>query len=277
MFLQPEKVPVKVYLSTDKDAPRLDRTPNCVQTILKACLVTGYGEKEPAGWTMPFEDTAKGVKVLQPADSPHIPFFVRLSGDTGREMTVQVYQEMTSVDDGVLKLSIGSNQKLQYSAQTNSEHWVLVASERSFYFALERSSAGSVPLNKSGLSIFCGDTIKNTQGERAVVLVYSANYGFFNTSTGTSNQAAILTTAKQGSLYAKSQFDGAKNLSKQALLSPVLLEFDGEIYALPFYSSSNTQSQNRQEIQGYGRIFINHGHAAWYATNAYVPIDYWEY
>lgn len=130
-FLTPVKVPVKVYLSTDKDAPRLDRTPNCVATILKACLVTGYGDKQPAGWSLAFEDNSKGVKVLKPADSPYIPFFVRLSNDTGRAVKVHIYQDMTNVDDGNLKLSF-DNSSFSYTDNQQDGRWLVVATERNF-------------------------------------------------------------------------------------------------------------------------------------------------
>lgn len=48
-ILTPIRYPVKVFYSTDTVAPQLDRQPNCLQVILKACLITGYGEKTGAG------------------------------------------------------------------------------------------------------------------------------------------------------------------------------------------------------------------------------------
>ena len=54
-----ERVPVKVYRWDDEGAPRVSIGAGDIKTILKACLVTGYGEnenrKEPLGWEMPFE------------------------------------------------------------------------------------------------------------------------------------------------------------------------------------------------------------------------------
>ncbi len=52
----PIKFPVKFYSWQDTDAPILEDVDGCIKTILKACLVNGYGDKEGAGWTMPFED-----------------------------------------------------------------------------------------------------------------------------------------------------------------------------------------------------------------------------
>lgn len=55
-FLNPIELPVKIYKSTDARAPQLNLPDKATNdeylTIFKACLVTGYGEKQAAGWTM---------------------------------------------------------------------------------------------------------------------------------------------------------------------------------------------------------------------------------
>ena len=55
-----ERVPVKVYRWDDAGAPQVLPAEGDIKTILKACLVTGYGEnenrKEPLGWEIPFEN-----------------------------------------------------------------------------------------------------------------------------------------------------------------------------------------------------------------------------
>ena len=53
--------PVTLYQSTDTDAPQLANAQGSLKTLLKACLVTGYGDKQPLGWAMPFEEDNKGV------------------------------------------------------------------------------------------------------------------------------------------------------------------------------------------------------------------------
>ena len=73
MFSQTTKIPAKVYRSTDKDAPKLDAVAGSLKTLLKACLVTGYGaddsRKEPAGWAMPFENDVSAVFRSQSPES----------------------------------------------------------------------------------------------------------------------------------------------------------------------------------------------------------------
>lgn len=285
-FLQPEKVPVKVYLSTDKDAPRLDRTPNCVATILKACLVTGYGDKEGAGWTMPFEDTTKGAKVLKPADSPHIPFFMRLSQDTGREMTVQVYQEMSDIDTGELKLQCDTPFKYAIGSPI-SHRWVVIACGRAFWLFHETGNRNGIKTTQLGTYLYCGDTAKNTRGERAVYLKhtggswgvdYEERYDiFYNSSNGGVITGKLFDITNPFNLNPQSFFDGKKSISTRTLLSPVVVMAGGEVWALPAFGSSTLHQDNYALIEGYGREFINHSTATAHIQNFYVPTDYWEF
>lgn len=54
-FLNPVSLPVKRFKSTDADAPQINynaRTAGDVKAVLKACLVTGYGATDSAGWSI---------------------------------------------------------------------------------------------------------------------------------------------------------------------------------------------------------------------------------
>ncbi|MDN5665062.1 MAG: hypothetical protein L0G41_02410 [Psychrobacter sp.] len=54
-FLNPVSEPVLRFSSTDTDAPQINyaaRVAGDVKTVLKACLVTGYGAKPSAGWSI---------------------------------------------------------------------------------------------------------------------------------------------------------------------------------------------------------------------------------
>ena len=48
----PTKVPVTVFRSTDAGAPELKVEPGSLKTLLKTCLVSGYGGKQGLGWQM---------------------------------------------------------------------------------------------------------------------------------------------------------------------------------------------------------------------------------
>ena len=55
-LLLPVRYPAKLYSHNDPDAPQISNTDGAIKTIIKACLVTGYGAKAGAGWTALFED-----------------------------------------------------------------------------------------------------------------------------------------------------------------------------------------------------------------------------
>lgn len=68
-FLNPINEPVLMYSSTDANAPQINyaaRAAGDVKTVLKACLVTGYGTKQGAGWTMQNE-TATVAEFVSPS------------------------------------------------------------------------------------------------------------------------------------------------------------------------------------------------------------------
>lgn len=54
-----QRVPVTVFRWDDEGAPQVELAAGSIKTILKACLVTGYGEgnkrKDGLGWEMAFE------------------------------------------------------------------------------------------------------------------------------------------------------------------------------------------------------------------------------
>lgn len=68
-FLNPISEPVLMYSSTDANAPQINlaaRTAGDVKTVLKACLVTGYGTKQGAGWSIQNE-TATVAEFVSPS------------------------------------------------------------------------------------------------------------------------------------------------------------------------------------------------------------------
>lgn len=70
----PVKYPVKYYSWQDAQAPQLSNADGVIKTILKACLVTGYGSKQGAGWTALFEDAYRIVlrRPLRTGNPPDI-------------------------------------------------------------------------------------------------------------------------------------------------------------------------------------------------------------
>lgn len=296
-LITPERVPVTVYRWDDANAPVLDRKANCVASIFKACLVTGYGSKRPAGWSMPYEDMTKNIKVFRPPTSSYQDFYLRISADTGQQMAVQIYSAMTNINTGDLKLQCAS--PYQYNTGDPpgraTGKWVMIASSRGFWFFAEvQDYNAQYSADYQGSYIYAGDTCSDENGLRNICLMHSGgseNYmnpkaNFMQGLTTMPHQATAIKfwhcgqnnvgTAKQYSL-----FNGQANLSDKFHLSQIALLFNNDFYMIPAFLPCNKNSKNYTVIDN-GRRFINHatGNSSYDSTNLlsnmFVPIDYWE-
>lgn len=288
MLFTPTPSPVTVYQSSDPNAPILDRSPNCLSVILKACLVTGYGKKSGAGWTMPFESTTDGIKVFRPKVGAEFDYFVKVNNDTGREVNISIHSQMTDIDNGNKLMELFTPFKYGIGKKTG-EKWVLVASDRSFIFLHE--TANAIQTDKSGTFLICGDTAKNTIGQRGVFLCHTGGrwevddhdrYNFVGKHTnsgGNVESRLYLTNAEQAVkptfLFL---FDGTKDISDTAISTPLLLQAQKEIYPLPFvFMPSNSNAVNGQTIHHATQNFIAHHTATRELSCVFVPTQHWIY
>lgn len=72
---------VTIYRSTDAGAPALPanvayNSAKFYMDVIKACLVTGYGSKAGAGWTIDYEDTTAGKHRLAVSNGNGIAEFI---------------------------------------------------------------------------------------------------------------------------------------------------------------------------------------------------------
>lgn len=83
-FLNPTPVPVRLYSHTDNEAPQLpaNNWTGALKTILKACLVTGYGGKPGAGWTLREESDNKAIFAMGDPACPPVELEVDSSNIT---------------------------------------------------------------------------------------------------------------------------------------------------------------------------------------------------
>lgn len=291
-LLTPERVPVKVYKWDDVGAPALDKTAGCVMEIFKACLATGYGTKEGAGWTVPWEDMAAGVKVLRPEIGPHTDFYLRLSADTGTEMAAQVYLNMTDVNTGDLKLQCAAPYK--YAKANSTGKWLMVASPRGFWFFCEQRFTSDV--NKTGCFFVCGDTASSSSGTRAVFLQHSgasSNSGDYDSvfgSQGKGNRYQIgkLLCEKDGALRVvdkdlTSQFNGHTQFTDALHLSLSYMISDKSLYVMPgVLTPSNAAQETNFTVKDISQSgtqdnAIVFGTSGYVDTNLYIRINEWGY
>lgn len=274
MFTQ--NYPVSVYRSSDKDAPKIERQANSVAIILKACLVTGYGDKAPAGWTLD-EDVDAGVKQFRPPASAHQAFGVKVANDTGREMTVQVY------DGDALKMQCATPFKYGVGDGKNTR-WCVLACERGFWFFSELTNANNTPTKQSGVYLYCGDTSAGGDGERGVYLKHTGGtwgvhdddrHHIFDGNTHGATLGKLWVNHRVYDVNPLSFFNGNDNVSRDVMLSPMCLLANDDVYFIPAFGSSRNDGDN-QSVLNVLNGHLCHSTSLAKANNIYVPMSHWE-
>ena len=143
-FLNPVNEPVLRFSSADAGAPQINynaRTAGDVKAVLKACLVTGYGDKASAGWSIVNE-----VDHVAEFVSPSVAMSDYRLGidDTSASSTTWYYQYQdvrTNPINNVLTKNFSSSNK------TSPENgWTLLVTERGLFFVeiLNTGSSNSI-------------------------------------------------------------------------------------------------------------------------------------
>lgn len=155
-------LPVTVYRSTDVGAP-VGTAANPLDwiTILKKCLVEGYGSKSPLGWTLEFENAATYAAVFR--NNPVIGSggYFQIASSNGTNGTnvaidLSIAKGMTGVGvyiDKILQRRLGL-----FNTRTNG--WVVIGTSRGFWM-LQNSSEStwstSTGYSSACWTVFVGD------------------------------------------------------------------------------------------------------------------------
>lgn len=127
-FLNPITLPVKHYSSTDDGAPQIiydSQHRAYLKNILKACLVTGYAQKQGAGWVMENEDEVN-ADFIAPDVSMHDSRLL-LKTDT---RDTQIACRAGALTSSNLDRALPHNGGSSYTGRG----WDLLVSDRGFYF-----------------------------------------------------------------------------------------------------------------------------------------------
>ena len=139
-----QRVPVKVYRWDDEGAPQVESAAGSIKTILKACLVTGYGEgnkrKDGLGWEMAFEKTQEACfRSMHPkATKWWLGVDDSKYGERARYVDLCGLLEPTSAKAGKVKQKVNNSSEFCnfiYKKDYNSRdkiQWVVVGNERAF-------------------------------------------------------------------------------------------------------------------------------------------------
>jgi hypothetical protein len=127
---------VRVYKSTDSGAPaHPTATKGTMAALLRACLVTGYGSKAPAGWSEPHVESGNIACFQAPEGARQ---FFQLADTQATNVNVAVMAGFESMSDVSTGLGgWGSKYFGKRSTLAGSVAWWVVADERTVYVFLD--------------------------------------------------------------------------------------------------------------------------------------------
>lgn len=173
MFSQTTKIPAKVYRSTDKDAPKLDAVAGSLKTLLKACLVTGYGEgghlKQPLGWEMLFEESNNAVFRSKAPESAR--FCLQILNEQTTYATVTPYRQMTQLmtGTGYFGFPNAAENRFAYAGLRTKGEWMLVGCDRAFWLVILEN-------NQTSQVLFFGDGRPLAAADNTCFVYANTNY-----------------------------------------------------------------------------------------------------
>ncbi len=283
MYANNLEMPAHLYLSTDDDAPALTKTN--LSLILKACLVTGYGSKPGAGWTMPHEEAAAGKRIFAPAKTGELDSYLLVHDNNGTSR-VAAWRDYAAIDNAPPALELATPYKHGQGNQW-SGRWAVVASARSGIVWVE---GGYDSPGRNGMMLYYGDTTSTDNGSRALILAHSG--GNYNDG---SHSSMFYDASASASVKAKSYRDdsGAQAQDVFSLftppretageyVAPVLLQRGERLYAVPGVYTNTRAADNLTVIDDEGAQYIVLHSYGWKDLNKsfarlVVRTDKWRY
>lgn len=150
-----------IYKSTDAQAPQLTYEAGSMNTILKACLITGYGSKQSASWEIVHENQETqqlAIRSKNPKSPKHVLYMVDNSSDSA---TVTAYKAWDSTStQGLQQYHTGYFVKKWDYHQPS---WIILATDRFFYLFIHvKGGEIGFVMNGFGDLVMLRDNVENT-------------------------------------------------------------------------------------------------------------------
>ncbi|RLV61008.1 hypothetical protein D5018_03980 [Parashewanella curva] len=165
-------LPVTVYRWDDDQAPQiLSGNTSEVLNVLKKCLVEGYGDKQPLGWTVAFEETGAAPKIAFRNDTTkggsgsYGIFKGRNATDDDQGVECQAAMSMTSFDDLLLAGNKQGFRVIKKNNQYDTDKWILIGTAVGFYFFGDYLDKYSNAIIKPLAGLYCGDLKTSLNGD----------------------------------------------------------------------------------------------------------------
>lgn len=282
------QVPVKVYRWDDVGAPVLDKTVGSVGLIIKACLVTGYGTKSGAGWSLTHEDAGTKSRIYSFNHASAEQLGLRVWGEDTWRINVALVSDIVDANTATVVANCAS--PFMHYNPVSTGKWVLIASDRGFWFFDEHT--GYHATNKCGAYLFAGVTpsvvedffvMRHTGGSYVGDGSQPNRLGvtYYGITTSEVVPAVVynLQTRSLSTSLTTSVLDGFKNRTQPACVMPIFAVTDTSVCYMPVYASSRNDQVNFSVINDNRSLmcFCTNTKYQEPDSNAYVPTDYWEY
>lgn len=277
--------PVKMYSWLDEQAPRLEDKDGSIKTILKACLVTGFGSKNGAGWTMPFEeDYACVLRMPKRTGRPpdiKIENGAVVNADNTQTVRHRIASYQYETCTGLTDNNTLINEKLLGRIR-EGEKWFLFATDFGFLFCHEYKYANTIYMN----AVYVGQ-LQKLNNQQVDSYIATKPYAQDNGRTGyhqrsiASMSFSELNTAKTyDNKVLTINANIAESYANGYIAQPILCHNLGY---LPFYCSISTKfdDKNHGEITLDERPMFRLVNCNYYSDSSsynrvlYIPLDNW--
>lgn len=168
-LFQLEQKPVTVFSSGDAGAPVLLKEAGSLKTLLKACLVTGYGDKPSLGWELKFESEDKKSAAFASTDVTASQFVFKIDDSSSTTAKLSAYQSMTSIDVGQNPFGVDNAYTLYAS------DWRLIGHSKAFILLLDVEYKGT----RCAMPIVFGDIPCEVKRASPACVMWSARVGSY--------------------------------------------------------------------------------------------------
>jgi hypothetical protein len=166
--------PVTVYRWDDPGAPQLPNgKPSEIIDILTKCLVDGYGDKTPLGWTRPFYDATNQAvafrnNIAAGGSGGYAKFFSNNNSDSSNTlMRITHAVSMTDINTLFRPGYVHAFQVQSATGASKMDKWALIGTPTAFYFFITRNDKPMSSPNEYNCTLFCGDFFSRITNDAA--------------------------------------------------------------------------------------------------------------
>lgn len=285
---QPIRYPVSYYSWQDKNAPELVDADGCIKTILKACLVTGFGDKAGAGWTALFEDDSR-IVLRRPLRTGNPPDIKIENGVVGGQPSHRIVGQAnpTGLDDANELSAVN----LLARDRNCGKEWHLIATDFAFILCYQMLSGASKSHPKN-YAIYVGamSNIYKTDVENFYVsyddtILQTGMSQNYNNARMLFAQTAYLQEIRTDRSIASVRvglirdFETKELFDGEYFVQSIIL--DNKVVPPYFYSVGrydNSMGMETKQVMVSGRPMLRYINKLWVTVQhiAYIPLDYWE-